>query len=635
MTGPLIINQHTVKQLELKLGNQRDPAQRIVLLDQLASQYVFTDVRKAQLHLDELEAILKYQDNPDLQLNFLINTALVENHLYNFILAERHFKDAFEILEERGGVKQQAEAYIDYTSVCINQKNLSVASEYLEKAEKLLKKFPDDRLSARISCREGFIYLHYGNYSKAIELLLKAEKEITTLPLPLSLKDQYFLTLTYSGLGNIYTNNNEPRRSVVAFLQALEICKTINLRTRLSWHYLNVGSAYMSLLDYAMAERYFLKAIKITDDISQVARASSLANLGYCHYVKSNYNDALVLYDKADRLFQEKGELKNLFTIERWRAELYRKLNDKDKVKEHLVQAYEYAKMREDNYQLSIIYRDIASFYAEIGEYEQAYEYKQYQIEAEERALNEVNKRRIMELQVQYDAEKKKRETELLRLEATRLQLKALRAQMNPHFMYNALNSIQHFIASDNGDAANKYLAKFSDLMRQSLEHSEDEIISLEKEIDFLQNYLEINKKLRFEDNLNFDIIVDEDIEEDIFGVPTMIVQPYVENAIEHGLRKKKDGWVRLRFSMKNENTIICIIEDNGIGREKAKEQQDKDPERVKHRSMGTKITEDRLQILHQKETEGLLVETIDLKDEKTGEALGTKVIIQIPIVEI
>ncbi|HHH50454.1 MAG TPA: tetratricopeptide repeat protein [Saprospiraceae bacterium] len=635
MTNPAILYQHTVKRLELKLEKQTDPEQRMVLLDQLANQYVYTDVRKAQLHLDELEEILKHIVNDDIKLNKLINTALVENQLYNFILAERHFEKAFEMLEDRGGIKQQAEAYIDYTSVCINQKKLELALEYLEKARKLLKRFPDDRLSARISCREGFVNLHYENYSLAISFLLKAEKQISLLPRPLSLKDQYFLTLVYSGLGNVYANNNDPDRSVNAYLRVLDICKAINLRTRLSWHYLHVGSAYLSLFDYKKAEQYFYKAIKIDDDISQLARANAMANLGYCRFVKKKYKDALSLYDRAYHLFLEKGESKNLFNIERWRAEVYGALNDNEKVKDHLLQAFDYANMRKDVHQLSIIFRDIAEFYASMGEYEQAYLYKQSQIKAEEKAQSKTNKRRIMELQFQYDAEKKKRETERLKLEATKLQLKALRAQMNPHFMYNALNSIQHFIATNNSDAANKYLAKFSELMRQSLMHSEEEIISLEQEIDFLRNYLEINKKLRFDDNLNFEIVVDEDVEDDIFGVPTMIVQPYVENAIEHGLRSVKDGWIWLKFSMKNENTVLCTIEDNGIGRKKAKELQAKDPKRIKHRSMGTSITEKRLQILHETETQGLLVETIDLFDELTGEAKGTKVLIQIPIVEI
>jgi len=145
-------------------------------------------------------------------------------------------------------------------------------------------------------------------------------------------------------------------------------------------------------------------------------------------------------------------------------------------------------------------------------------------------------------LEAKYDFERRKQEAELLILQANRLQLKALRAQMNPHFLYNALNSIQNYITSNDMTHAAKYLAKFAKLMRQSLEYSDVEVISLEKEIAFLENYLFINEKLRFADRMSYRIKVDDDIEEDLIGVPAMIVQPYLENAIEHGLRSKKDG---------------------------------------------------------------------------------------------
>ena len=240
-----------------------------------------------------------------------------------------------------------------------------------------------------------------------------------------------------------------------------------------------------------------------------------------------------------------------------------------------------------------------------------------------------------MELEVKYEAEKKKQETELLRLQATRLQLKALRAQMNPHFMYNALNSIQNYITSNEVTSAAKYLAKFAQLMRRSLEYSDLEIISLEKEIEFLEEYLHLNEKLRFENRLNYEIIIDEEIEEDILGVPTMIIQPYVENAIEHGLRTKKDGLIRVLFFLYDEDTILCVVEDNGIGREKAHQLRLQDPQYQNHRSRGTSITEERLEILRNSKGKEPFVKTIDLKDEQTGEASGTRVEIMIPVMEI
>ncbi|MEL6865169.1 MAG: histidine kinase [Bacteroidota bacterium] len=621
-----------LRRLEYQLERQKDDKQRILIIDQLIAHYTYTNVRKAQKLLAEQLEILKRTPNPDLQLNYHAHTAFIENQLYNYYLAEIHFKQALEIVEDRGDVKQQAETYIDYSGICINLDKMDMATTYLDKATKLLEVFPDEQLLARITAREGFLNLHYSNYTKAIELFLEAEKNTNSLP-QLNLKDYYFLTLIRSGLGRVYERNDDIEKSVRAYLKVVNMCESLGMRTRLSWHYLNVGNAYMALSDDESAEHYFRKAIRIKDDISQNARAGSYANLGYLYFKSKKYKEALDLYNRAEHLYKEKSEedYSNFSIIENWKAKLFAALGKRRRAKRHFVNAFEYAKIKSDYKQLSSVCKDIASFYAEIGDFKNAYEYQLLHDEMGERYIEEVNRRMLLELEVKYEAEKKKQEAELLRLQATGLQLKALRAQMNPHFMYNALNSIQNYITSNEVASAAKYLAKFAKLMRQSLDYSDMEIISLEKEIEFLGDYLFINQKLRFEDNLEYDIDVDDEIEEDIMGVPTMIVQPYVENAIEHGLRSVNEGLLKLRFFLHDDYTILCVVEDNGIGREKAKELRDKDPKFTNHRSKGTSITEERLKILHKTRRKGVFVKTIDLKDDG-GKAKGTRVEIQIPI---
>ena len=205
---------------------------------------------------------------------------------------------------------------------------------------------------------------------------------------------------------------------------------------------------------------------------------------------------------------------------------------------------------------------------------------------------------------------------------------------MNPHFIYNALNSIQHFINSYQTDSASKYLAMFARLMRQSLDYSDLEIISLDKEISFLSDYLFINQKLRFDNGLRYEIIVDDELDEDMVGVPTMIIQPYVENAIEHGLRTKNAGMISIHFSLLDEWSILCVIEDNGVGRKQAILNQQLDLKFQKHRSRGTNITEQRLQLLTNSRSEGGYVKTVDLEDS-LGNPCGTRVEVKIPIMEI
>ncbi len=626
-----------INELEDKLQLQHDPLQRLISLDKLAGHYAYTNVSRAKEVFSELCSLLRELDNPDFQLNYHLYAATVENQLYNFAEAEMHLGRGIAILEERGTVKQQAEIYIDYAGVCMNLEKMDSATSYLEKAGRLLKNFPDDRLLARITCREGFMNLHYGNYSRAIELLLEADKGITMLGQPLELKDYYFLTLIHSGLGKVYERNDDREKSVRAYLKVVNMCEAMGMRTRLSWHYLNVGIGYIALNDQEKAEEYFRRAINITDDSSEYARASAYANLGYCYYEKGRFDEALELFDRAEQLYKLKSEedYYNFSIIEAWRGRLYAELEEEQRALRHFTLALEYAELIRDYKQLAGICKDFAALYASQGDYKSAYKYQCLHDKYTEQNIEQVDRRKQLELEVKYEAEKKKQETELLRLQATRLQLKALRAQMNPHFMYNALNSIQNYITSNEITFAAKYLAKFAQLMRRSLEYSDLEIISLEKEIEFLEDYLFINEKLRFEDRLRYEIIIDEEIEEDILGVPTMIIQPYVENAIEHGLRTKQDGLIRVLFFLYDEDTILCVVEDNGIGRDKARQLRQQDPQYQNHRSRGTNITERRLEILHSSKENNSFVDTIDLKDDKTGEPQGTRVEIRIPIIEI
>lgn len=624
-------------ELEERLKGQHAPRQRIVLIDQLAAHYVFINIPRALVLLHEFETILSTHYHPDLALNFHLYSAMAENQRYNYQEAARHFEEAIQILQDRGTIAQQAEGYIDVAGTLMNMDNHIEAVAAMEKATKLLKNFPDQRLLARLTCRWGFYYLHFSDYPKAIELFLEAEKKLTALEDPLLLKDHYFMTLIHSGLGKLYEHNDQREKSVKSYLRVVEMCERYEMRTRLSWHYLNVGVGYMALGNLEKAEHYLQRAVETTDDDSQYARASAYANMGYCRYEQKAYQASLDLLDKAEAIYKSisKKDYSNFSTIASWRGRVYQELEDDEKALEHLEQALDFAQQNEDLRQLAGVCKNLAQFYAEHEDFKSAYDYQLHYDKFMEGYNEQANRQKQVELEIKYEAAKKQQEAELLRLKATRLQLKALRAQMNPHFMYNALNSIQNYITSNEAASAAKYLAKFARLMRQSLEHSDLEIISLEQEIQFLEDYLFINEKLRFEDRLSYKITVDDEIEEDILGVPTMIVQPYVENAIEHGLRTKKDGLIKVDFKLLDEDDmIVCIVEDNGIGREKARELQLQDPQFQNHRSRGTSITENRLEILHQSNGSDF-VKTIDLIDEKTGKPLGTRVEIKIPVVDI
>jgi LytS/YehU family sensor histidine kinase len=167
------------------------------------------------------------------------------------------------------------------------------------------------------------------------------------------------------------------------------------------------------------------------------------------------------------------------------------------------------------------------------------------------------------------------------------LALKQLRSQMNPHFIFNALNSVNSFIASNDERTANRYLSEFSQLMRSVLENSEADFIPLSKEIELLTIYTKL-EHFRFQDKFDYDIRVDDDIEIDEFKIPPMLLQPYVENAVWHGLRYKKEkGELLITVSYAGNDTLVISIEDDGIGREQSKEFKTQHQKKQQSKGMG------------------------------------------------
>ena len=185
--------QKNITELEQKLFLQKDASQRLVLIDHLTTHYAFTNVKRAISLLEEQDGLLKTFDYPDFKLNFFLNKGIVENHLYHFEEAEKYFLKALKMVEEIGTAQQQVEALIDYAGICTNLQQIEKAKGLLQKANSLLKIFPDKQLSARITCREGYISLLLGKYSKAIEEFLHAQKVLENHA-DLSIKDYYFLT---------------------------------------------------------------------------------------------------------------------------------------------------------------------------------------------------------------------------------------------------------------------------------------------------------------------------------------------------------------------------------------------------------------------------------------------------------
>ena len=216
----------------------------------------------------------------------------------------------------------------------------------------------------------------------------------------------------------------------------------------------------------------------------------------------------------------------------------------------------------------------------------------------------------------------------LQKLQQKRLlaKMEALRAQINPHFISNSLNAIESLVNLNKRKEASKYLVHFSRLSRRILNGSREAFVSLTEELETLEHFLAL-EQLRFRDKLHFDIAVQEGLNPKIIQVPAMIMQPYVENAIWHGIKPKEEPGLLKIIIEKDKKKLVCIIEDNGIGRVKAKELKENSV--LKHKSQGMQISKERLEALGK--MKGAKIQMIDLTD-KAGKAIGTRVILRFPL---
>lgn len=211
----------------------------------------------------------------------------------------------------------------------------------------------------------------------------------------------------------------------------------------------------------------------------------------------------------------------------------------------------------------------------------------------------------------------------------TSSEMKALRSQMNPHFLYNSLNAIRLFVLQNDSDNAEKYLVKFARLMRLILDNSRQDWINLGSEVEQLQLYLEL-EQLRFDNKFDFAVQVDPSLHKENTSVPPMIIQPYIENSILHGIAHKIDkGLITVTIQPSNGH-LECIVEDNGVGRDKAQELKSK--KLTTHKSVGLQVTKERLQLISERTGKAAGVEVVDLYND-AQEAVGTKVVICLPLV--
>lgn len=225
-----------------------------------------------------------------------------------------------------------------------------------------------------------------------------------------------------------------------------------------------------------------------------------------------------------------------------------------------------------------------------------------------------------------YRIRQKSKRREAFNRKMAQIELQALRAQMNPHFLFNTLSSIQHYITLSKSEEAINYLSKFAKLMRVILENSQKPEIPIKDEIQALEIYLDL-ESLRFKNKFEYRIEIDPNLDVMYDQIPPLLIQPYVENAIMHGIMHlEKKGLIEIKIERSGDFMKVCV-KDNGVGRARAKQFDNQ----KMHKSRGMSITKDRLEIINASRKSNLSLKISDLKDEN-GDAVGTLVEIYIPL---
>ena len=373
---------------------------------------------------------------------------------------------------------------------------------------------------------------------------------------------------------------------------------------------------------------------KLDEDVnSSLTPQRQNYKIANAYVAQDKYQEAIPFLEKSIQQADEKEDLVVQKDATRKLSEIYRDIGDFGKASESYQRYVEvvdelYVKKEQELSQAARFSKEIALKQNRITslENERALNESRYQLAFENQELiqknNKIQKWIIgslitLALLLLFTAYMQRRSVKQQKYANNLLALKSLRTQMNPHFIFNALNSVNSFIANNDERAANKYLSEFSQLMRSVLENSEEDFISLSKEIELLQLYTKL-EHFRFKDKFDYEITVDDGIAVDDFVIPPMLLQPYVENAVWHGLRYKEEkGMLRIQFVKKDTESVVITIEDNGIGRKKSKALKTEHQKKQKSKGMGN--IKKRISILNEMYRDKVDVLVEDAFENETG----------------
>jgi len=471
-----------------------------------------------------------------------------------------------------------------------NKNDFAKAHYYLYKVSKIIDKKNDDIIFTKFFTSYGDYYLKIGNYRKALVFYYKAMK-IYKLRC-----DKFNESIVCTRIAHTCQLQKKYNLSLQFNTKSLNIRKMAGYDLLTGSSYTNIGSSYFLMNDYNNAHKYFQKGLLIAKDLERkdyiqynykkiyesFVKQKKYKRALYYHVLLSTLNDNINREEKDRKI----TEIQAKYEIEK-KDQLVSKM-----VKEKEIQTLIY-KRRQYFYYTIVVFFILTSVIIFLI-------YKQSQLKNNQKNAN--------------------------------IEQKLFRSQMNPHFIFNSLLSIQSYIFKNNSIKAASYLSSFAKLIRLVLINSREDFITLEKEIETIQLYLEL-QELRFKDKFQYSLSIDNEINKSLIAIPPMMIQPFIENSIEHGiLNKNQMGKVDIRI-VEKANSIQIEVEDNGIGIEKSKEIQKLN--NIEHNPLGTKITVERILLLKKKYKMNVNLTIKNIKGKTKDEISGTLIILEVPIRKI
>jgi len=627
-----------------------------------------SDFPKMEENAYKAVILLNKVDNKKQQANAYTLLGNAYEYQSKFSLSIEAYKKALELFYALHDYSSISDTYVQMGGTEEDRGHYEQCMQYSIASLEMSKK-DNDELGLTMLAN---LYSHVGDYTTALEYYRQAYSEAKTnkneFPLNYTcgkMGETFFLQRAYDSaklyynLSIEYTLRNNYNLSIEYTLRNNGIAlNTEELKRRgiLYKPYARLGELYLALHKYDTALIYLNNALDYftkANDRNQVMWV--LLRLSKLYHEKKDYERAL---QNAQQLLQISNETGARHYIRDAHFQLYQLFEHLQKEDSAFLHLRLYTVLK-DSIDIDLSAQKLA-FYRVQSEREKAQlninllnkekqlQQQQLQQSAQQKKFlaggiaalliigfflfrNNILKRRNEKQRLEHELELHRLESEKTKSElqhqASELEMQALRAQMNPHFIFNSLNSINRFILQNNKAEASEYLTKFSKLVRMILQNSQASLISLESELESLSLYLEM-EALRFNNYFTYKISVQKDIDAEVLKVPPLIIQPYVENAIWHGLMHKEEtGELNIDISS-HEDHLYFRITDNGIGRKKAAALASKSA--TKHKSMGLRITAQRIAMIQSMNAREVPVSIVDLT-YPDGSAAGTEVTIKMP----